>query len=129
MPTLDTNVLLRWILGDVPAQSAAAERLIAGGSRCVVPDIAVLETVHVLERVMSLSRTTVVHSIEMILGVASIDVDRTLWRAALDDYLAHPKLSIADTFLTAQARAHHRTPLYTFDRKLANQLPDVELLR
>lgn len=129
MPTLDTNVLLRWILGDVPDQSSAAERLLASGVRCVVPDIAVLETAHVLERVMSLPRITVVHSIEMILGVASIDVDRVLWRTALDDYLAHPKLSVADTFLAAQARANHHTPLYTFDRKLANQLSEAELLR
>ena len=128
MPTLDTNVLLRWILGDVPDQAAAAERLLSSGVSCMVPDVAVVEMAHVLERVLLLPRTTVVHSVEMVLGVASIDVDRALWRSALDDYLAHPKLSIADTLLAAQARASGRTPLYTFDRLLANQVPDAELL-
>lgn len=129
MPTLDTNVLLRWLLNDVPDQAAAAERLLASGVRCAVPDVAMIETVYVLERVLQLSRTTIADSVELILEVANLDLDRSLWRSVVDDYLTHPKLSIADTYLAARARTSAHVPLYTFDKKLANQISEAELLR
>lgn len=128
MPTVDTNVLLRWLLDDVPEQTAAAGALLTGEQRCVVPDVALIETVFVLDRVLLLSRPTIARSVEAILAVANLDLDRSVWRAALDDYLDHPKLSISDTFLAAQASASGRLPLYTFDKKLANQLVGVALL-
>ena len=129
MSTLDTNIVLRWLLADVPEQTAAAEALLAGGTRCVVPDVTLVETVFVLERVMRLTRPTVVQAVETVLAIADVEVDRGLWHAALVDYLAYPKLSIADTYLAALATASGRLPLYTFDRKLANQLGAAQLLR
>lgn len=59
--------------------------------------------------------------------MASLDLDRALWRAVLNDYLAHPKVSVTDAFLAAQARSEKALPLYTFDRKLASQLAGAEL--
>lgn len=78
---------------------------------------------------MLLSRSTVADSIETILAVASLDLDRSLWREAVDNYRTHPKLSIADTFLTAPASVTKRAPLRTFDKQLARQLEGAELLR
>ena len=129
MPTIDTNVLLRWLLDDAPAQTAVADALLSTGERVRVPELALVETVYVLERVMELSRATVAQSIEAIMGVASLDLDRALWRAVLNDYLAHPKVSVTDAFLAAPARSEKALPLYTFDRKLASQLAGAELLR
>lgn len=127
MPTIDANILLRWLLDDVPSQTAAAEKLLTGSGKYAVPDIALIETAFVLERVMLLSRTTVAQSVELVLGLAAADVNRQIWRMALDDYLTHPKLSIADTFLHAHATATKRLPLLTFDQKLARQLTGAEL--
>lgn len=103
MPSLDTNILLRWLLDDVPEQTAAADALVGSGERLTVPDVALIETVYVLERVIGLSRATVALSVETVLGVANLDVDRTTWRESLDDYLAHPKASMTDAYLAAQA--------------------------
>lgn len=128
MPSLDTNVLLRWLLDDVPEQTAAADELMSNGARLTVPDVALIETVYVLERVVGLTRTTVALSIETVLGVASVDVDRALWREVLADYLRHPKVSITDSYLAAAARATGDTPLWTFDRKLARQVEGAQLL-
>ena len=128
MATIDTNVLLRWVLNDVPTQAVAAEALLTNGEQHLVPDEALIETVFVLDKVMGLSRATVVASVELVMGVAQLSLDRALWRTALNDYLAHPKLSISDTFLTAIAHATRQLPLYTFDKKLANQLDGAELL-
>ena len=129
MPTIDTNVLLRWLLNDVPAQSTAAESLLTSGERIQVPDLALMETAYVLERGLRLPRHIVVRSLETVMGLSAVEMNRALWRTALDDYSAHSKLSITDTFLMAQARAADALPLLTFDRKLANQLDGAELLR
>lgn len=128
MATLDTNVLLRWLLNDVPEQAAAAERLMTSGTRLVVPDVALIEVVYVLERVLQLSRETVASSVGAVLAVADVHLDRAVWRDTMDAYLAHPKLSVADTYLSAQATASGNSPLYTFDQKLARQRPGAELL-
>ena len=45
----------------------------------------------------------------------------------VDEYLAHPKLSVTDIYLTALAHSTGATPLYTFDKKLAAQLNGAEL--
>ena len=47
---------------------------------------------------------------------------------ALPYYLAHPKLSWADCALSVEAELKHREPLFIFDKKLANQLPQAKLL-
>lgn len=126
--TLDTNVVLRWLLDDIAEQTAAADALIASGVECVVPDAVIIETVFVLEKVMRLSRRTIVDSVETIVAVSTVKLDRSLWREALDDYLAHPKLSISDTYLGAHARQSRQLPLYTFDQKLAKQITGAALL-
>lgn len=128
MPTLDTNVVLRWLLDDIAEQTAAADELIASGVDCVVPDAVIIETVFVLEKVMRLSRRTIVDSIETIFVVSNAKLDRPLWREALDDYLAHPKLSVSDTYLGAHARRSRQLPLFTFDQKLAKQVDGAALL-
>jgi predicted nucleic-acid-binding protein len=129
VPKAGTTILLRWLLADVPEQTAAVEALLASGVPCVVPDATLIETVYVLEKVMLLSRATITQSIEAVLAVADVEIDRVLWRTALDNYLIHPKLSITDTYLAELAHISKQVPLYTFDRKLANQLEAAELLR
>ncbi|MDR1187769.1 MAG: PIN domain-containing protein [Bifidobacteriaceae bacterium] len=122
MPSLDTNCLLRWLLNDVPAQTARLDALLASEQEFAVPDVALLETVFVLERVAKLDRADVADAIETVLALGTLVIDRELWGELLPLYLAHPKLSAADIYLGIEARRRGRTPLYTFDRKLALQL-------
>ena len=126
MPTADANVILRWLLDDAPELTPVANAVITKAPRCVVPDVALVEVVYVLERVMGVPRASVVKSIEALLGQANVDAERATWTAALADYLAHPKLSIADVFLAAEASHMGRLPFYTFDAKLARQVEAAE---
>ncbi|HWD61639.1 MAG TPA: PIN domain-containing protein [Humibacter sp.] len=128
MPSLDTNILLRWLLDDVPPQSALAEGLIASGVRLRVEDAALIESVYVLESVMSASRETIRDAVRLIISTGSLDLDRSLWSELADVYVEHPKLSVADLYLALRARENGATPLLTFDRKLASQLDEAELL-
>ncbi|MDR0593535.1 MAG: PIN domain-containing protein [Bifidobacteriaceae bacterium] len=123
MATLDTNCLLRWLTGDVPEQAADVEALIARGREWAVPDVALLEVVFVLEKVNRLPRQFVAEAIQTVLAQDAFAVDRELWGELSDVYLALPKLSAADIYLVLDARRRGREPVYTFDRKLAAQLP------
>ena len=127
MPTVDTNVLLRWMLDDVPELTPRADLIITKPPKCVVPNEALIEVVYVLERVIGASRPAVAQSLETLFAVANVAADRELWTQCLTDYLGHPKLSIVDVFLAAQAVRARKIPLYTFDGKLAKQIEVAEL--
>lgn len=128
MPSLDTSALLRWLIADVPRQAARVDALLASGERFAVNDAVLIETAFVLERVMLLSRAAVADAIGTVLSTASLNVNRTRWRAVMDAYTSHPKLSVTDLYLAEWARASQTTPLYTSDRKLAAQQDGAELL-
>lgn len=128
MPSVDTNVLLRWLLADVAEQAARVDRLLASGERFRVDDAALIETVFVLERVTKLTRGLVIDAIRTLMSTAALDLDRERWGEAISLYAQYPKLSIADVYLAVRAREAGDTPLYTFDRKLATQLDVAELV-
>ena len=51
MPSLDTNCLLRWLLDDVPEQTAIISAIIDSEKNLAVADVALIETVYVLEKI------------------------------------------------------------------------------
>jgi predicted nucleic-acid-binding protein len=129
MASLDTNCLLRWLLGDDPSQAEIVQRVLDSGESLAVHDIAIIEICFVLERHYGAPRAAIADSVRLIMAQAVIVMDRSRWSSILDDYLAHPKLSAVDLFLVHQAKDFHELPLFTFDRKLANQIDGAELLR
>lgn len=127
VPTLDTNLILRWLLDDVPLQTQAVDRLFGKSAELVAPDVALIETIFVLERVMKIPRPATVEAINSLMSMANVNMDRALWASALEHYEQSPKLSIADIFLALQADRDGHSPLLTFDRKLAKQMPSAQL--
>ena len=128
MASIDTNVLLRWILHDIPEQADDVDRLLASGQRFVVDDAAIIETVFVLERVLGVSRATVAQTVRLLATTGCLIFDRGLWERVITEYTQHAKLSIADVYLATRASDRDATPLYTFDRKLASQSTEAELV-
>jgi predicted nucleic-acid-binding protein len=128
LASLDTNGLLRWILGDVPEQTAVMNDLISSGINLTAPDAVLIEMVFVLEKVKKISRVAVEKALMVIVGQANIKCSRDLFTEALPLYRVHPKLSFIDCYLSVLARRTGTDPLYTFDQKLAHQLPGVTLL-
>lgn len=128
MPSVDTNVLLCWLIADVPHQAERIDALLKTGERFVIHDAVLIETVFVLERIMLLSRATITDAIQTGLSTESFDVDRSRWSSVMDLYPNYPKLSITGLYLAEWARTTRSAPLYTFDKKLAGQQAGVELL-
>ena len=127
--SLDTNILLRWILNDIPAQARAAEKLINSGVTLHVADAAVNEVVYVLEKGLGFPRKRVAVSIRSILAAPNISCNRNLYEVVLPIYVTYHNLSIVDCYLVVRADRNNFTPLYTFDKKLASQLGQAKLLK
>ncbi len=116
--SLDTNLLLRLVLGDIPMQTKAVETLLASGV-FDVSDIAIVEMVFVLEKIYRLPRPLVAENIAIIIRHPSINSNRKLFALTLPLYIAQPKLSIVDCTLLMYAELNKAAPLYTFDADLA----------
>jgi len=63
---LDTNVLLRYLLRDDPAQAARADRELERGERFLIDSIVLCELVWVLEAGYGFSRTEITGALESV---------------------------------------------------------------
>ncbi len=126
--SLDTNVLVRLVVGDVPAHTKLVEKLMAEAVKLDVADIVIFELVFVLEKLYFFSRADIVESLSAIIRNKKINCNRKLFESMLLMYLEHPKLSFVDCTLPVYARLNKAEPLFTFDQKLAKSYDNVTLL-
>ncbi|MFD3593540.1 PIN domain-containing protein [Nocardia sp. NPDC058640] len=127
--SLDANIVLRLLLDDVPEQSEAVITLLEdAASPFVISDIAVVEVVFVLCRHYQFTRAEAAEAIETLMTVAEVEVNERLFRRALPLFVECPKLSFEDCCLAALAELADAVPLWTFDKKLANQSESARLL-
>ena len=129
--SIDTNIVLRCILGDIPEQRLLAINLLkSANSIHYLSNQALLECIYVLEIAEEMTRQEVVDSLSFFLArfCDHIVYDRNLTTIAFPLYLSHPKLSWTDCALASEAELSHHEPLFTFDRKLANQLSQAKLV-
>ena len=127
--SLDTNVLLRFALKDVPEQFARAKKLLRRTDIAyVVADAAWAELVYALESHYGLDRPAIIDVIASLMSIDSLRADTETIEAACAAFEAHPKLSFADCYLAAHAAHIGALPLFTFDKKLANQHVAAELV-
>ena len=127
--SLDTNVLLRFAMKDVPAQFVSARALLAStDTTYAVADAAWVEFVYALEHHYGLDRAAVVDVVRSLMTVDSLTTDVGTIEATCQNFAACPKLSFADCYLAARAASTGATPLFTFDKKLANQHQAAQLV-
>ena len=119
---LDTNVLVRYVTQDDPAQAEQATRLIE--TRCTTADpgrvahIVLCELVWVLTRAYAYSKAQAVSVLEQILVTAELAVEsESLALQALDAYRAGGA-DFSDYLLTLGNREAGCETTYSFDAKL-----------
>ncbi len=127
--SLDTSVVLRLLLNDIPEQTREAAKLLRrSGGQLVVADLVFVEMAHVLERYYQLSRLDISELIRSFMQLEVIACNRELIGPALDSFVTHSALSFEDCCLATAAGLNQAQPLYTFDQKLAKQLSQAELV-
>ncbi|HVW22936.1 MAG TPA: PIN domain-containing protein [Candidatus Saccharimonadales bacterium] len=117
MNSLDTNVVLRYLLDDVPEQTPKAAAII-DNSASYVTDVVVTEVVFVLERVIGLERTDISRLIQAFLSLPNLIYNDYLLDGVLELYLQQPLLSFVDCYAAIEAKLYANR-LVTFDKQLA----------
>ena len=124
---LDTNCLLSLIL---PGREPQAKKVIEILSKfeCHVSDLVVNEIEFILSKACNLPRVIVAENLLTLINLDNINCNRNLFNKVISVYKERPALSFVDISIAIQSELNNTTPLYTFDRKLANQRQEAELL-
>ena len=126
MRAVDTNVVVRLLVRDDPAQVRAAEQFTASGAwvSCLV----LAETTWVLDAIYDRSAQQIVGAIDMLLHHKDLTLqDPDAVAAALEHFRKRPALGFSDCLMLEIARKAGHLPLGTFDRSFA-KLRGVERL-
>ena len=124
MAALDTNVVVRLIVGDNARQARAAEKLVASES-CTVAASVLMESEWVLRASYGLNAVLIASSLRDLLALQNIDaLDPVLTQQALQGYAMG--LDFADALHAAQRR--DGDSFVTFDRQLARRAPKAGVL-
>jgi predicted nucleic acid-binding protein len=124
MAALDTNVVVRLIVGDDAKQARAAERQVASEACTVAPTV-LMECEWVLRAVSQLDPALIASCLRDLLALQHIDApDPVLNQQALRGHEAG--LDFADALHAAQRRDGER--FVTFDRQLARRAPKAGVL-
>lgn len=115
MAFVDTNIVLRYLLGDNAVLTAKAEKLVAGsGEReLVVTDVVVAEIVYVL-RSTGRDRTQTIEALELLMRTPSFAYENEELTQTVMGLLGSTRLDYADCYLIARA-LRAGGGLHTFD--------------
>ena len=115
---LDTNVLIRHLTGDPPAQARRARAFLATADELLVPHLIVAEVVYVLESFYEVAREQVAQLVRAVIGFpAVVVVDAPLLLRALEVYELD-RIDFAEAYLVASAEASGVGTIASFDRSI-----------
>lgn len=127
--SLDTNIILRLIMRDIPSQCKKIQDLfMRQGYVYDVADLAITEAVYVMQSNYGLSREKIVDGIQRLLLFPGINYNVALFDQVLPMYLRCSQLSFNDCCLAGYAALNQAEPLWTFDQTLAKQSGTAKLL-
>jgi predicted nucleic acid-binding protein len=115
---LDTNVLIRHLTGDPPAQARRATAFLARADELLVPDLIIAEVVYVLESFYDVKPKRVAELVRAVIAFPAIVVagERMLLRA-LEIYEVE-RLDFAEAYLVASAEASGVESIASFGRSI-----------
>jgi predicted nucleic-acid-binding protein len=117
MRAADTNVLVRLIVRDDPAQVRVAEAFVRHGAW--VSHLALAECVWVLSSVYDFEAVRVATVVEVFLAHKNLTLqDPDVVAAALGHFRKKPSLGFSDCLMLEVARRAGHLPFGTFDRNL-----------
>ena len=115
---VDTNILVRHLTGDPPAQARRASSFLAKAEELLLTDLVAAEVVYVLESFYEVPRARVAEFVRAILAFESIVVlDLSLLLRALELYEVD-RLDFADAYLVASAETSGVETVASFDRSI-----------
>ncbi len=115
---VDTNVLVRHLTGDPPAQAARATRYLRQADELLLADLILAEVAFVLESFYETPRPQVAETLRAVLAFPAIRVvDVELLQRAVEVYDVH-RLDFAEAYLVASAERTGIAVVASFDRTI-----------
>ena len=131
MIAVDTNVLVRLLVGDDPSQAAKAQglfdRAASGGVSVWVSDTVLVELVWTLSRAYARDRRDIVKALRALSSHGTVALESPAATRSATDAFEHGPADFADCLLIFKAQAAGCDQLATFDRSMKG-LPGVKLL-
>ena len=123
MEAIDTNVIVRFLVGDDARQGTAAKHYLSkaeeAGESVFVSVPVILETGWVLENVYEYPRGEIVSALNVILRMPVFEIESHDRVSKLARNLTRMKLDFADLLIGLTAQDHDCETTRTFDRKAA----------
>ena len=121
---LDTNVLIRHLTGEPPAQARRATAFLEQAGELLLADLIAAEVVYVLESFYEADRARVAELLRSIIAYPAVVVlDAPLFLRALEVYEVN-RLDFAEAYLVANAEASGVGTIASFDRTI-DRVPTV----
>ena len=118
MRAIDTNVVVRLVTRDEPAQVQAAEAFASSGAW--ISNVVLAETGWVLDSVYGRTAEQIAAAIDTLLNHKNVTMqDTDVVVSALEQFRRRPALGFSDCLVLEIARKAGYLPLGTFDRDLA----------
>jgi predicted nucleic acid-binding protein len=115
---VDTNVLVRHLTGDPPAQARRATHYLGGADELLMADLIAAEVVYVLESYYEVPRRQVAETMRAVLAFPAVRVvDPGLLQRAIEVYEVH-RLDFAEAYLVASAERTGVGVVVSFDRAI-----------
>ena len=115
---VDTDILVRHLVGDPPDMAARATAYLGSASELLVTDLVVAEAVSVLESFYEVSRRAIATSMRSMLTHSSVVVvDAALLLRSIEIY-EHDRLDFAEAYLVASAESSGVDAVASFDRSI-----------
>lgn len=122
---LDTNILIRILVGDDPEQTLLAHRLVrkalGAEEACYVSDVALCEIEWVLVSCYDASREEVALAYQKLLDHPGFTFDEPATLRLLLDRFRASRVELSDLLLGARGGQRGARTTYTFDKALARQ--------
>lgn len=130
---VDTNLFLRFLTNDVPAQADAVEELLrqAGQEKVtlVTNGIVIAEIVWTLESYYGLDRDDIQNKVLAILGTPGLEVIESNLILKSIIWYAEKNVDFIDAYNAAWMDEQGIGRIYTFDQKHFSRFDDLEVLR
>lgn len=129
----DTNLFLRYLTNDIPAQANAVEKLFRqaaeGKARLITNSMVIAEIVWTLESYYQVDRVDIQNKVLAILNTSGLDIpDSNLILKAIIWY-AEKNVDFIDAYNAAWMDQKEIGKIYTFDQKHFARFDDLEALK
>lgn len=128
---VDSNVLVRFLIGDDKRQTELARAFLAqrtADDPAFVSALVIAEVVWGLDKVYEVPRQNIHEMLVLVIGSANVHIEREALVAEALRLARDKNTDIADSLIAALARGAGCNVTMTFDKPAAKRVPGMELL-